>query len=499
MQNHSRYNVVIVGLGPVGLLACNLLGKRGYRVLGIDRSASSYNFPRAIHLDDEILRILQSVNLSETILPGLKPSWGLEMFDKQQRLMLRCNNKFAGGYEASNFLFIQPELEEILKKGVERYDNVDLLYETEVTDFQQKDSTIEVFFKDGKIADTSFMIACDGANSLVRNKLGIGQNNLKFQKSALKIDAYELGQNTEVFHTVQKISSTSKPYVRMQGVGNHRRWELNYNCGLTKEEIEKPENIKKLLEEVGVNVSNLKIVHAVYYHFKSLLAKEWQRGNVFLAGDAAHVTAPYVGQGMCSGFRDVMNLSWKLDAVLQNKMPSSILKTYQSERYPHTKMQIYKAIIIGCLFTTKWTYLLKTLSYIPFLNKFLLKITLPVDSCGKGIWGKGKASRYLFPQIRTKQNELSDNFYNNDWALVSVGKTLDVETIKLCNENKLKSIVLDDKTNNLSDLQKWAAKHKANYFIIRPDLYVYASGKNSKALCEAFFLNLNKETLWNPS
>lgn len=499
MQNHSRYDVVIVGLGPVGLLACNLLGKLGYRVLGIDRLASTYNFPRAIHIDDEILRILQSVNLSETILPRLKPSWGLELLDKQQRVMLRCNNKFAGGYEASNFLFIQPELEEILKKGAERYANVHLLYETEVTDFQQKDSAIKIFSKNGKIVETSYMIACDGANSLIRKKLGIGQNNLKFQKSALKIDAYELSQNTEVFHTVQKISSTSKPYVRMQGVGNHRRWELNYNCGLTKEEIEKPENIKKLLEEVGVNASNLKIVHAVYYHFKSLLAKEWQRGNVFLAGDAAHVTAPYVGQGMCSGFRDVMNLSWKLDAVLQNKMPSSILKTYQSERYRHAKIQIYKAIIIGYLFTTKWMYLLKILSYIPFLNKFLLKVTLPPDSYGKGMWGKGKASRYLFPQIRTKQNELSDNFYDNDWALVSVGRPLEAETLKLCNENKLKSIVLDDKTSNLSDLQKWAAKKKANYFIIRPDLYVYASGNNPKALCEAFFLNFNKETLWNPS
>lgn len=499
MQNHSSYHVVIVGLGPVGLLACNLLGKRGYRVLGVERLTSVYNFPRAIHLDDEILRILQSVNLSETILPRLKPSWGLELLDKNQRVLLRCNNKFAGGYEASNFLFIQPDLEEILKRGVESYANVDLLYETEVIDFQQKDKTIEIFFKDGTTVETSYMIACDGANSFVRKKLNIGQNNLKFQKSALKIDAYELGQNTEVFHAVQKISSTAKPYVRMQGMGSHRRWELNYNCGLTKEEIEKPENIKKLLEDVGVDVSNLKIVHAVYYHFKSLLAKEWQRGNVFLAGDAAHVTPPYVGQGMCSGFRDVVNLSWKLDAVLQNKMPPSILNTYQSERYPHTKIQIYKAIIIGYLFTTKWLYLLKTLSNIPFLNKFLLKVTLPPDSYGKGMWGTGKASRRLFPQIRTKQNELSDNFYDNDWALVSVGKPLETETLKLCYENKLKPIVLDDKTNNLSDLQKWAAKYKANYFIIRPDLYVYASGNNSKALCEAFFLNLNKVTLCKPS
>jgi 3-(3-hydroxy-phenyl)propionate hydroxylase len=269
-------------------------------------------------------------------------------------------------------------------------------------------------------------------------------------------------------------------------VGNHRRWELNYNSGLSKEEIEKPENIKKLLSEVGVDVSNLKISHAVYYYFKSLLAKEWQRGHVFLAGDAAHVTPPYVGQGMCSGFRDVMNLAWKFDAVLQNKMPDTVLNTYQSERYPHTKMQIYKAIAVGYFFTTRWMYLLKTLSWIPFLNKLLLNIVLPADPYGKGFWGNGKASRFLFPQIRTKQNELSDNFYENDWALVSVGKPLDAETMALCRKNKLKTVILDDTTSNLSELKKWALKYKADFFIIRPDLYVFSSGKNAQTLCEAF-------------
>lgn len=495
MQGQSKYNVVIIGLGPVGLLACNLLGKRGYQVLGIDRVSNAYNFPRAIHLDDEILRILQSVNLSEAMLPRLKPSWGLEMIDTNGRMMFRGNNKFPGGYEASNFMFLQPELEDILRGGIERFPNVKLVYDVEVTDFQQKDETVEVFSKEGKIAESTYIIACDGANSFVRTKLGIGQEGLKFQKAALKIDAFELNPNGEVYHAVQKICSTTKPFVRMQGVGNHRRWELNYNCGLSKEEIEQPENIKNLLAEIGVDVSNLKIVHAVYYYFRSLLAKEWQRNNIFLAGDAAHTTPPYVGQGMCSGFRDVMNLSWKFDAVLQNKMPASILNTYQSERYPHTKMQIIKAVAVGYFFSTRWMYLLKFLSYIPFLNKLLLKVTLPFDTYGKGFWGEGKASRYLFPQVRDKQNDLSDNFYENDWALVSVGKPLDVETIHLCDKNNLKPIVLDNKTSNSADLIKWATKYRATYFIIRPDLYVYASGNNPKALCDSFISNYKK--LWN--
>ncbi len=495
MQGNSSFDIAVVGLGPVGLLACNLLGKRGYRVLGIDSLANAYHFPRAIHVDDEIVRIIQSAGLIDAVYPRLKPSWGLELMDTKGRVMFRGNNKFPGGYEASNFMFFQPELEQALKQGVAAYPNVQLMYEVEITDFQQDASGVTLFSQNGKVAEATYLIACDGANSFVRKKLGIGQNDLKFQRGALKIDAYDKKQNGEVYHGVQKICSLEKPFVRMQGVGYHRRWELNYNCGLSKEAIEKPENIKKLLAEIGVDAADLEIVHAVYYHFKSLLAKEWQRGNIFLAGDAAHVTPPYVGQGMCSGFRDVMNLSWKLDAVLQKKMPASVLQTYQTERYPHTKMQIIKAIAVGYFFTTRWMYLLKALSYIPGLKKLLLNVILPFDTYGAGIWGKGKASRYLFPQARTKTNGFSDDFYQNGWALVSVGQPLDAQTVSLCEKAGLKAVVLDEKDTNLAEMKTWAAKYKAAFFIVRPDLYVYASGNNPGELCASFISN--QENLWN--
>ncbi|MBL7815559.1 MAG: bifunctional 3-(3-hydroxy-phenyl)propionate/3-hydroxycinnamic acid hydroxylase [Saprospiraceae bacterium] len=491
MQNNSKYDIIIVGLGPVGLLACNTLGKRGYKVLGIDRFENAYNFPRAIHLDDEILRILQSVGLSDTMYSRLKPSWGLELLDTNGRVMFRGNNKFPGGYEASNFMFLQPELEEILRGGISRYPNVNVLYGVEITDFAQNKDTVTVFSKDGKVAEARYLIASDGANSFFRNKLGIGQTDLKFKHSALKIDAYELKDNAEAFHAVQKICSGSKPYVRMQGAGAHRRWELNYNSGLSKQELEKPENIKSLLAEIGVEVENLDIAHAVYYYFQSKLAKEWRRDSIFLAGDAAHVTPPYVGQGMCSGFRDIMNLTWKLDAVMQKKMPASILDTYQSERYPHTKMQILKAIAVGFFFVRQGRHLLKFISHIPILNKFLLNVVLPFDTNGKGIWGKGKASRYLFPQARTQKNEFSDDFYQNDWAMVAVGRTIDSEALHLCQKVNLKTFVFDDTNANIGDVKNWAKKHKASYFIIRPDLYVYASGNNPKELCQEFASKIN--------
>lgn len=124
---------------------------------------------------------------------------------------------------------------------------------------------------------------------------------------------------------------------------NHKRWELNYTKGLSKQTIENESVIKNMLKEIDVETDNLKIQHGVIYSVKSTLVKEWQRDNIFLAGDAAHTTPPYVGQGMAAGFRDIMNLTWKIDAVLQKQSSSSLLKTYQTERYPHARFHAHRA------------------------------------------------------------------------------------------------------------------------------------------------------------
>jgi 3-(3-hydroxy-phenyl)propionate hydroxylase len=158
-------------------------------------------------------------------------------------------------------------------------------------------------------------------------------------------------------------------------------------------------------------------------------------------------------------------------------------------------MQIIKAIAVGYFFTTRWMYLLKALSYIPGLKKLLLNVILPFDTYGAGIWGKGKASRYLFPQARTKTNGFSDDFYQNGWALVSVGQPVDAQTVSLCEKAGLKAVVLDEKDTNLAEMKTWAAKYKAAFFIVRPDLYVYASGNNPGELCASFISN--QENLWN--
>lgn len=484
-QNRRMYDIIILGLGPVGLLACNALGKYGYNILGIDRFETTFSFPRAIAMDDEIVRIIQSVGLHDEFYPTLKPINGLELVDKNFKTLFRGKSVFPSGYISNHFLFWQPQLENILRNGCQRFSNVKLLYAKDITDILQNNDSVTIFSGEEKIAQAKYLLGCDGARSFTRNHLGIGINDLLFDKNILKIDAFQIQPTEETFNSVQKICNATTPWVRMNGVGNHKRWELNYTNGLSKEQIEQPETIQKMLREIGVNTDNLQIQHGVLYSVKSVLAKEWQRDNILLAGDSAHTTPPYIGQGMASGFRDIMNLSWKLDFVLQNRMPKSILNTYQTERYPHAKFHILLAVLVGWIFTTRLLYVLKVFSKVPLLKSWLCNFHLPQNPLGKGFWGTGKGKRYLFPQIKIDEKIYSDTLFSNQWTLVAVMDTnkLPEPNIAInCEKVGLKYIAL--KFN--ADLQKWAKKNKEQYFIVRPDLYVFSSGNDVETLCNEF-------------
>jgi 3-(3-hydroxy-phenyl)propionate hydroxylase len=113
--------------------------------------------------------------------------------------------------------------------------------------------------------------------------------------------------------------------------------------------VQQPAAVAGLLEELVAGGGSLTVERAAVYTFHGLIAQEWRRGRILLAGDAAHQMPPFLGQGMCSGFRDAMNLAWKLQHVLRRGAPEALLDTYQDERSPHVRAIIERAIDFGAL------------------------------------------------------------------------------------------------------------------------------------------------------
>jgi 3-(3-hydroxy-phenyl)propionate hydroxylase len=130
----------------------------------------------------------------------------------------------------------------------------------------------------------------------------------------------------------------------LSGPGRHR-WEFMLLPGETSEQVLEEAFIQDLL--AAWDCGPLEVERRAVYRFHGLVAERWRVGRVLLAGDAAHQTPPFAGQGMCSGIRDAANLAWKLDAVLTDQASEALLDTYQPEREPHARALIELAIGMG--------------------------------------------------------------------------------------------------------------------------------------------------------
>jgi 3-(3-hydroxy-phenyl)propionate hydroxylase len=129
--------------------------------------------------------------------------------------------------------------------------------------------------------------------------------------------------------------------------GDRRRWEITVKDDETDAAITDPENVWKLLSR-WITPEDANLERSAVYTFHSKVAQKWRKGRILIAGDAAHLTPPFMGQGMCTGIRDTANLAWKLTACLDGA-DDNLLDTYQAERASHARTYVETAMRLGGL------------------------------------------------------------------------------------------------------------------------------------------------------
>ena len=352
-------NVVIVGCGPVGAMLANLLGLQGISTLVLERETAIYNLPRAVHFDDEVMRLLQTVGLAETMQRLVHVSPGMKFVDDTGRLLLdwaRPLERSQQGWHAS-YRFHQPELERVLRAGLSRWRSVSLKLRTEVFALEQESDAVVVRYEDlstGGLANcrARYVVGCDGARSLVRRLIGAPMEDLGFHERWLVLDAIlrrpcsHLGD-----HSVQHCSR-KRPATYVRGTGNRRRWEIAVLPGEDDAAITQPAKVLELLKP-WVEPEDVELERVAVYTFHSAIAPRWRSARLLIAGDSAHLTPPFLGQGMCAGMRDAGNLAWKLGRVLRGQNDDGLLDAYQTERAPHVREYIELAVHLGGLINTK--------------------------------------------------------------------------------------------------------------------------------------------------
>ncbi len=350
-----RAEVAIVGCGPVGALLANLLGQAGHSVLVFEREAGVYHLPRAAHFDGEVMRVFQSAGLFDAMSARVRAGHeGMRFVNAAGQLLLERKGLAGPGPHghAGNYYFHQPEMEAVLRTGLERFERVRLLSRHDVYALADAGDHVDLRVENmanGELIDAraDYVLGCDGARSLVRRMLGSRNLDLGLHQPWLVVDAILKRPVGLPTHTVQ-YCDPARPRTYVNMVGNRRRWEIMLLPGEDAAHVAREENVWKLLgDDLGRDDADFE--RAMVYTFHSVIAQGWRRGRLMIAGDSAHQTPPFLGQGLCAGVRDAANLTWKLDRVLRKMSPDTLLDTYETERAPHVRAFIDLAVKLGAI------------------------------------------------------------------------------------------------------------------------------------------------------
>jgi 3-(3-hydroxy-phenyl)propionate hydroxylase len=432
----AEFDVLIVGYGPVGAALAGLLGSYGVRTLIVDRAPGIVVAPRAISLDNEALRILQMVGLREdafarTLIPCVR------MHSPYIGEFARINTAGAIDGHPKLVTFYQPDLERALRANVARQRSVTVRSGVRMVDITECGELVQVVLRNhGTKADTvvctRYLVGADGAASAVRSAIGENFQGKSYAEDWLIVDALDVP--TPIDH-IEFRCDPARPMPHMVAPGGRTRWEFMLRRSEDREHMEKDSTVASLLKP-WAGSADIRIERKAVYRFHARVCSRFSRGRVFLAGDAAHLSPPFAGQGLVSGLRDAANLAWKLAWVVSGRADATILNSYDQERRPHATRMIALARRMGWLVMPRTRFIaLLVHGAVKLLRSWQKGRALiddmqlkPSNSYGRGLFrpGRGAVRRgSWFPQgtLRDAMGKqlLSDEVFGAGFALVSLG------------------------------------------------------------------------------
>jgi 3-(3-hydroxy-phenyl)propionate hydroxylase len=491
MSSPQFFPVVVVGAGPSGVSAATLLAQRGVEVLVLDRWTEVYPQPRAVHLDDEIYRIVAKLGLADEFARISRPADGLRLMDSKHRTLAefrRDSGASRHGFPQAN-MFDQPEFEELLRHNLRRQPTVTFRGDVLVSDVQQPaDGPVRVELTDLSTGRTEtiqagYVLGCDGANSVVRRSIDAHMEDLRFEQRWLVVDV-NTDQDLRQWEGVHQVCDTDRAATYMRISDRRYRWEFQLREGETSDDFKDLAALQPLLAPWtgAVPAQDLELVRVAEYTFRAQLADRWRDRNVFLLGDAAHLTPPFIGQGMGAGLRDADNLAWKLAGVLDGGLPATVLDTYQAERRPHAQHMIRLAITVGILMTRGGRagdllrrLLAPRLNWIPGVRAKVLDSATPRLRRGplvvRGF--RGGLAGALCPNVPLSDGSTFDEVARGRFALVSASADRRVGTAP-----EAVGVCLIEVAPG-SQLGVWLRRSRAQAAVVRPDGTVLATAASS--------------------
>lgn len=342
-------DVTILGGGPVGCFLSVILSDMGVSNVVIDRDAVPYQLPRAIVMDDEIQRAFHDHGMGEWLRNHTEPLQRGDFVGPNNEVVIGADIPPVGLQGVPPVVtHFQPDLDTMLRAEAEQRGATVRWGRTAVS-LEDHGTSVVTTLDNGESIESRWYVGCDGASSWTRKTIGLALEDLKFDQEWLVVDAELLeGADVDLPRGVRQYCHTDRPFTYVQGVRRYRRWEFQVQDHEDAQQLNTDVGLWKLLEGM-IAPESARLVRSAVYRFHAVVAPEMRKGNVFLAGDSAHQTPPFAGQGLNSGMRDAVNLAWKLSFITRGLATEKILSTYSEERAPHVRSTIAHAVDMGRL------------------------------------------------------------------------------------------------------------------------------------------------------
>lgn len=509
-MNTHRFDVIVVGYGPTGATAANLLGQLGLSTLVIERDPDVFPRQRAMAVDQDALRVWEGLGLMAEMDQGLHRDVRIHFSRRGRRILSFDGRPGNGQGHPGTSFFHQPTVEAVLRDGASRRESVTVRIGEAVTAVTQDESSATVTTRQvstgvENVYTAAYVIAADGGSSTVRKALGIRLVGTQVAERWFDIQVQE-GEPRQPGTPMDFmfLADPERPGVDCSSPGGYRRFEFELRPDEDEAEIDTVPGMRRVLAERGIDLDEVEIFRHWAYTFHIRQAERWRQGRVLLAGDAAHLMPPFAGQGFSSGVRDVANLSWKLAAVIDGVSDDAILDSYEAERLLNVLEHTKVSVRIGGVVRTKNRLvaavrdaLFRTTSATPglrtWVHQHMPRVEWRIGT--KGIVAARRAWRSPAGRL-VKQPTLMgangvrkrlDTLLGPGWAWVGLATATVPDSVIKAGIPVVRIGPLHDSWALLPEdvfadmdgvLHAQLKRHRATGFLVRPDRFIYGSNRD---------------------